>query len=89
MSTNGSVSRRQELQGLLMRALDVSPGLKLRVEGSAPNSRSLTIAALQAAKRELILEVPALLDLQIRALPYTKDAIALFKLDTHSDLEEE
>ena len=82
------MNRRDELKSTLTRALDEPFGLVLTVSGGELNARTLAIAALNAAKRELLENEPRLLDLIIKPQPYTKDQIALYKLDT-TDIDEE
>lgn len=78
---NGLPARRDQLKAFLLQALDEATGLILTVDGGETNARSLAIAALTAAKRELLQDEPRLLDLVIKAVPYTKDQIALHKID--------
>lgn len=88
MPTISNTSRRDELKALLSRACDEPIGLVLTVSGGESNARSLAIAALHAAKREMLETEPRLRDLFIKPQPYTKDQIAIYKLEKDFDASE-
>lgn len=88
MTTNGALSRRDELKGLLARVLEDGLGVIVPVIGGESNARTLAITALNAAKRELVEHDKRYLDLVIKPMPYTKDKIAIYKQDqTHLEAE--
>ena len=73
-------NRKDDLKGLLTRALQSTQGIILKLTGSEPGQRQSAIAALTAAKRELLPDIPEMLDLQVRAIPGREDEIAIIKL---------
>lgn len=75
-------NRPGELQGIILQALATPLGVIVRVAGGDRNKRQLAISALSAAKRELILDHPKALDIQIRAVPGTTDEIAIKHLES-------
>ena len=62
-----------------MRALDAPMGIILRITGGDASRRHSAIAAISAAKRELQIDEPALLNIQVQAVPGKEDEIALLK----------
>lgn len=81
--TNGitNLNRRDELKAFLARAIEEPVGLGLTVDGAQVNMRSLAIAGLQAAKKEMVEADKRYLDLVIRPQPFTKNEIAIYKME--------
>lgn len=76
-----NLNRRDELKAFLARAVEEPVGLVLTVDGAQVNMRSLAVNALQAAKKELIEVDKRYLDLVIRPQPFTKNEIAIYKME--------
>lgn len=74
-------NRSAELKALISQALETPRGIILKVFGGESNARTNAITALNAAKRELIVDLPEVLDLQIKPVPGRKDEIAIKKLN--------
>lgn len=75
-----SAHTRAELHRHLLAALDVTLGHSYEIIDGPPNARSLAISTLISLKRELLDDYPAIADLQIKPIPYTKNGIAIFNL---------
>lgn len=75
-------NRSAELKAIISQALDTPKGIILKVFGGDNNARTNAITALNAAKRELIPDLPQVLDLQIKAVPGKKDEIAIKKIES-------
>lgn len=76
------MNRSEELKALLMLALDSPKGVITEVTEGEQNRRQVAIAALTAAKRELLPDFPELLNVQIRPMPGTESQIVIFKIPT-------
>lgn len=74
-------NRSAELKALISQALDTPNGIIAKVFGGDNNARTNAITALNAAKRELIPDLPEVLNLQIKAVPGRKDEIAIKKIE--------
>lgn len=70
-----------------MQALQTPDGLVFRVEGSEPNKRQLCIAALSAAKRELLPDVPEMLDLIFKPVPHSPNEVAIIRLKPNGEAD--
>lgn len=71
-----------------MRALSEPIGVTFKVESGRKGARTLALAALAAAKRELSLDVKEVLDLVFKAVPGTSDEIAIIKLEPKEEEDE-
>lgn len=73
------MNRQQELKVLLSKALDFPRGLILKVTGGQTSQRQTALAALAAAKRDLLPDEPAIINVQIKPVPGREDEIALIR----------
>lgn len=78
--------RREKLQGLLMRALETPNGIIVSVTGDGLGKRQNAITALHSIKRELLPDVPQLLDIQIKPVAGRPDEIAIQKLNNEVEV---
>lgn len=81
-------NRKEHLQALIIQALDTPKGTILTVSGDQIGRRQLAIAALTSAKRELLPDVPEVINITIRAVAGNDDEIAIIHLAQESDLIE-
>jgi len=81
------MSQRDELKTLLLRALTEPLGVTFTVQGQRLGARQLAINALNAAKRELAVDEPSVLDLIFKVVPGSRDEIAIIRIQaTQEDL---
>ena len=76
------MNRTAELKALISKALDTPNGIILKVFGGESNRRQNAVTALLSAKRELIPDMPEVLDLSIKPVPGKEDEIAIKKLNS-------
>lgn len=69
-------NRPDELKALLMQALETQGGVILRVTGGERNRITAALSALSAARRELMVDVPQMLNVKILRVP-GRDEIAI------------
>jgi hypothetical protein len=74
-------NHQDELKTFLISALDSEFGKIFQVTGGTPNKKQNAVTALQAAKRELLPDMPEMLDLSIKPVPGSEDLIAVVKLN--------
>ena len=82
------MTRREECKALLQQALQQPVGLTFKVESGRKGARTLALAALAAAKRELSLDVKEVLDLVFKIVPGTSDEIAIIRLSPKEEEDE-
>ena len=83
------MNRIDELKTIIVKALETPNGFLLSVTGGERNKIQAALAALTAAKRELLPDFPELLNIQFRRLP-DQDTIAIYRIrDPLEDQEEE
>lgn len=70
------MNKKSELKSILLMALDSPTGLRAVITTGDANRCQLALAALKAAKRELVEEEPEALDLIIKQI--RKDEIAIY-----------
>lgn len=77
---DSQMNRKDELKTELVAALSKPHGTILTVSGSEPGRRQLAIAALINAKRELLPDMPELINITIKPVPSNPDEIAIIRL---------
>lgn len=70
------MNKKSELKELLLMALDSPTGLRAVITTGDANRAQLALAALKAAKRELVEEEPDAINLVIKQI--RKDEIAIY-----------
>lgn len=80
------VNRSDELKALLVKALESSDGIILAVSGGERNKIQSALSAISAARRELMIDIPEIINVQVKRIP-GRDEIALVRL--RDPLEEE
>ncbi len=74
------MNRKDELKSIIISALDKPRGLILNITGDEPGQRQLAISALIAAKRELLPDLPELVNLTIKPVPSNPSEIAIINI---------
>lgn len=74
------MNHKDELKTIIISALDKPRGVIYTVSGSEPSKRQLATAALISAKRELLPDMPELINVTIRPVPNNPDEIAIIRI---------
>lgn len=81
------MNRKEHLKSQLVAALDTPNGIIVTVTGEEPGRRQLAIAALIAAKRELLPDVVEMINIVIKPVPTNPDEIAILYVKPGEFLE--
>lgn len=73
------VNRADELKALLVKALESPEGIILTVSGGERNKIQSALSALSAARRELMIDLPEIINVQLKRIP-GREEIALVRL---------
>lgn len=74
------MNRTDQLKAAIMQALDSPDGVIYSVTGTEASRRQLAVSALISAKRELLPDVPDVINIHIRPVPGEPDQIAIIKI---------
>lgn len=80
--------RQNKLKDLLIKAANSEHGMVLEVLSSNLMDRKTAIAALNAAKRDLIPEIPSIINLSVQAHPGNPAEIAILNIKPPEEIEE-
>lgn len=74
------MNRKDELKHILTTALDTPKGVIYTVSGDEVGRRNLAISALITAKRELLPDIPEMINIVIKPVPNNADEIAIMRI---------
>lgn len=74
------MNHKDELKTIIISALDKPRGVIYTVSGSEAGKRQLAMAALISAKRELLPDMPELINVTVRPVPNNPDEIAIIRI---------
>ena len=74
------MNQRDDLKAMITGALDKPLGVILTVSGDEPGRRQLALAALIAAKRELLPDLPEVINIVIKPSSANPDEIAIIRI---------
>lgn len=81
------MNHKDELKAILVSALDTPKGTIYTVTGNEPGRRQLAIAALTSARRELLPDVPEMVNIRIQPVPNNNEEIAIIKIPTEEPID--
>ena len=79
------MNRTDEIKALLLKALETPLGIIVRLIGTEPGQRQSAITTLTTVKRDLRVDVPEMLDLQIQGVPGNQELIAIKRIQNEED----